>query len=54
MRAATQQVTLERRFEVWYQHPVAEGAIIDRYKIGPNQFIDTQMFLAWLTPTGST
>jgi len=35
--------------EVWYPQPVAEGAILDRYAIEPNQLIDTPHFHAWLT-----
>ncbi len=36
--------------DVWYPQPVAEGAILDRYLIEPNQFIDTPQFHAWLAP----
>jgi len=36
--------------EVWYPQPVAEGAILDRYAVGPNQQIDTVQFHAWLLP----
>jgi len=43
-------VELDRMWvEVWYPHPVVEGAIVDRFDISPNQFIDTPMFHAWPT-----
>jgi excisionase family DNA binding protein len=45
------QVELDRTIvEVWYPQPVAEGAILDRYLVLPNQQIDTLMFHAWLSP----
>jgi excisionase family DNA binding protein len=45
------EVELDRLLvEVWYPHPVAEGGILDRYTIGPNQLIDTPNFHAWLPP----
>jgi len=45
------QVELDRLLvDVWYPHPVAVGAILDRYTVGPNQSIDTPNFHAWLTP----
>ena len=44
-------VELDRMWvEVWYPQPVVEGAIVDRYDIGPNQLIDTPMFHAWPMP----
>jgi len=43
------EVELDRLLvEVWYPHPVAEGAVLDRHSIGPNQLIDTPHFHAWL------
>jgi hypothetical protein len=36
--------------DVWYPQPVVEGAILDRYPIEPNQFIETPQFHAWLAP----
>jgi excisionase family DNA binding protein len=43
-----QEVELDRMLvEVWYPHPVAEGAILDRYAIAPNQSIESPMFHAW-------
>lgn len=45
------QVELDRVVvEVWYPQPVAEGAILDRYLVLPNQQIDVVMFHAWLAP----
>jgi helix-turn-helix protein len=45
-----QYLELDRMWvEVWYPQPVAEGAILDRYDLEPNQMIDTPMFHAWLT-----
>lgn len=36
--------------DVWYPQPVAEGAILDRYLLEPNESIDTPHFHAWLAP----
>jgi hypothetical protein len=45
------EVDLDRLLvEVWYPQPVAEGAILDRYTIAPNESISTPMFHAWLPP----
>ena len=45
------QVELDRVLvEVWYPQPVAEGPILDRYSLLPNQQIDVLQFHAWLPP----
>jgi len=45
------EVDLDRLLvEVWYPQPVAEGAVLDRYTISPNESISTPLFHAWLPP----
>jgi hypothetical protein len=44
------EVELDRILvEVWYPQPVAAGAVLNRYTIPPNQFIDTPQFHSWLS-----
>lgn len=44
------EVELDRLLvEVWYPQPVAEGSILHRHTIGPNQLVDTLMFHAFLS-----
>jgi hypothetical protein len=44
------EVELDRILvEVWYPQPIAEGAVLHRHTVPPNQFIDTPQFHSWLS-----